>query len=75
MKKYFAFNENKTRTNKDKLFLLIVALWIGTNTAGYFLDYDIGVLVSNLVWFCIIDFIIFKKNNDQRFNSWLNRKI
>jgi len=75
MRKYFAFNENKTKTNKDKLFLAILVLWLGSNIAGYFLDNDIGVIVSNLVWFCIMGFVIFKKNNNQRFNSWLNKII
>jgi hypothetical protein len=62
-------------TNKDILFTIIVILWVifGFINNYYFTDW--GLIINNFIWILLMATLIIIKNNNNKFEKWLNQKF
>lgn len=65
------------KTNKDLVFWGFVSIWFCTTLIPYFITKDttLSIVVINPIFMIIAWIFVIIKNNNHKFNFWLEKKI
>ncbi len=65
------------KTNKDLIFWIFVIIWICTTLISFFITKDTFLLtvIINPIFIIIAGISVLIKNNNYKFNFWLEKKI
>ena len=65
------------KTNKDLIFWIFVIIWICTTLISFFITKDTFLLtvIINPIFIIIAGISVLIKNNNHKFNFWLEKKI
>ena len=65
------------KTNKDLVFWGFVSIWLCTTLIPYFITKDttLSIVVINPIFMIIAWIFVIIKNNNNKFNFWLKKKI
>lgn len=65
------------KTNKDLVFWIFVTIWICTTLITFFIKKDtfLSTVIINPIFIIIAGISVLIKNNNHKFNLWLERKI
>ena len=70
-------NMSLIKTNKDLVFWIFVTIWICTTLITFFITKDtfLSTVIINPIFIIIAGISVLIKNNNHKFNLWLERKI
>lgn len=65
------------KTNKDLVFWIFVTIWICTTLIIFFITKDtfLSTVIINPIFIIIAGISVLIKNNNYKFNLWLEKKI
>ena len=65
------------KTNKDLVFWIFVSIWICTTLIPFFITKDtfLSTVIINPIFIIIAWISVIIKNNNHKFNFWLEKKI
>lgn len=65
------------KTNKDLVFWIFVTIWICTTLIPFFITKDtfLSTVIINPIFIIIAGISVLIKNNNHKFNFWLEKKI
>lgn len=65
------------KTNKDLVFWIFVSIWLCTTLIPYFITKDtfLSTVIINPIFIIIAWISVIIKNNNHKFNFWLEKKI
>lgn len=65
------------KTNKDLVFWIFVSIWLCTTLIPYFITKDtfLSTVIINPIFIIIAWISLIIKNNNHKFNFWLEKKI
>ena len=65
------------KTNKDLVFWIFVTIWICTTLIPFFITKNtfLSTVIINPIFIIIAGISVLIKNNNHKFNFWLEKKI